>query len=106
MSHEQQDAVSAILARERSRARMRVATVTVGVAALATAGAVAYNLPAPTPKKVVATVVTPATTQPAAPVVTQYYGDDGEGGTRTSTPSAAPGSTATKAPSHTTSGGS
>ncbi len=82
---------------------MRVATVTVGAAALATAGVVAYNLPAPAPRKVVArTVVTPATTQPAAPAV-RYWGDDGgDGRTRTTAPA---GSTS-KTTSHTTSGGS
>jgi hypothetical protein len=99
------DTMSAILNRERSRTRMRVATVTVGAAALATAGVVAYNLPAPAPRKVVAnTVVTPATTQPSTPVA-RYSGDDGgDGATRR--PTTVPGSTATKAPSHTTSGGS
>ena len=100
------DTMSAIMERERSRSRMRVATVTVGVAALATAGAVAYNLPAPVHQKTTAsTGAVPATSTqpPSAPV--RYSGDDGgEGGPRT--PTTAPGSTATKAPSHTTSGGS
>jgi hypothetical protein len=106
MRHEH-DAVSAIRARERTRTRMRVATVTAGVAALATAGAVAYNLPAPAPKKAaVNTVVTRAPTPSSAPVVIRYSGDDGEGDTRAAAPTATPSRTATKAPSHATSGGS
>ena len=98
------DTMSAVLERERSRSRMRVATVGVGAAALATAGVVAYNLPAPahkqapaSPSPAAATTTQPATTPPA-----QYSGDDG--GTRV--PATAPAGTATKAPSHTTSGGS
>ena len=84
---------------------MRVATVGVGAAALATAGVVAYNLPAPAHKQATAnTSPAPATTtQPATTPPAQYSGDDG-GGTRV--PTTAPAGTATKAPSHTTSGGS
>jgi hypothetical protein len=97
--------MSAILERERSRSRMRLATVTVGVAALATAGVVAYNLPTPPQKTTANTGATPATsTTPAAPV--RYPGDDSGEGQQVAAPTTAPGGTATRAPSHTTSGGS
>ncbi len=95
----------AILQRARSRSRMRLATVTVGVAALATAGAVAYNLPAPPQKTTANTGAAPAaSTTPAAPV--RYSGDDSGEGRRVAAPTTAPGGTATRAPSHSTSGGS
>jgi hypothetical protein len=93
------DLASAVMQRERSRRRMRRVTVTVGAASLATAGVVAYYLPGAAHTTTVSRAASTPTAQPSTAI--QNSGDDDEGGAIT-----APGSTASQAPAHSTSGGS